>query len=122
MISPREEIEAFHYHLQGLNLQPGGMVALGRRVWRQERPLHCPCGVLFFGWQPDDAPMPPYTQPSNRMRIACGHPKCHEAEIVQDLARSRSYSAACRSYTESKGLKPVEKRQNKDLSSLREAV
>jgi hypothetical protein len=58
-----------------------------RRWWTRTRPLRCACGVVFFGFEPADAPLEPYFETTRKdgSKLTCGHPNCLQSEARDQL-------------------------------------
>jgi hypothetical protein len=81
---------------------------LDGRVFTRTRPMNCPwCGDLFYTFQAEDNPQPPYENPEPRMvgeygkekshgmRHVCDRPKCWDIEQRHQMMRSPLYQKAC---------------------------
>ena len=101
MLKSPKEIEDWHYEMQAKNLEPGTAVTIiGGAQWVQNRPLYCPwCGVVFYGHQRQDRPLPSYLQSENAMRQTCGHFLCWDAEVKRHMDLHGKFSGSGSSYT-----------------------
>lgn len=84
------------------------------RLFTKDRAMKCPhCLNTFYGYQPMDAPYPPYTSdpiPSPRdesgVRRTCGHPCCESAEDKERFAE-RLAIRPVPAKEETKNIKPI---------------
>jgi transposase InsO family protein len=84
---------------------------LDGRMFAKTRPMNCPwCGDLFYVFQADDAPQPPYENPEppmvgepgkeviKGMRHVCDKPACWDREQAHQMRRTPCYRLAAGEY------------------------
>ena len=80
----------------------------GKTFFFKDRPLRCSwCQSVFYVYQPEDRPMPPYHNPdpvlingnSPGQRYTCGHPRCWDVEQRHQLERGTDYQRAKNGYS-----------------------
>lgn len=81
-------------------------MGLNGRIWTRTHPLRCACGNIFLAFQPEDTPFEPYSNPDppegKGMRLTCGNPICHEAEVKRRQHGDPNYRAAAAAYFSAK--------------------
>ena len=93
---------------------------LDGRMFARTRPMNCPwCGDLFYVFQAEDNPQPPYENPephmtgpqgreeSHSMRHVCDNPACWDREQAHQSRRSPLYAKACETQFNTHAVEPV---------------
>ncbi len=102
----REYDETIAYEQKDRLARPNHTPVLGldgKTTFTRTRPIRCPwCQDIFFAYNPEDRPFPPYENPeppviggvSKGQRETCGHPKCWDLEQRHQMTRGGDYQLA----------------------------